>query len=110
MVRLFVTKLLQNFFLSVCQEVFTYNVTSVTLIRFYSINAKLDNRDVLYATCPNSFSFALNQVFIEKISRWGHSIHMLAVKWFLPPRLTPTLMRLMGWAQWKYATSKAKAQ
>jgi len=41
---------------------------------------------------------------------WGHSIHMLAVKWFLPPRLTPTLMRLMGWAQWKYATSKAKAQ
>jgi len=42
---------------------------------------------------------------------WGHSIHMLAVKWILPPRFTPTLMRLMGWAQWKYAMSKlAKAQ
>ena len=45
------------------------------------------------------------------IFRWGHSIHMLAVKWILPPRFTPTLMRLMGWAQWKYAMSKlAKAQ
>ena len=44
------------------------------------------------------------------ICRWGHSVHRLACSWLLPPRLTPTLMRLMGWGQWKYALSKARSE
>ena len=66
---------------------------------------------ILKFSCTKTLFNQLHQeLFTWPCTRWGHSIHMLAVKWFLPPRLTPTLMRLMGWAQWKYATSKAKAQ
>ena len=41
---------------------------------------------------------------------WGHSLHRLLCSWLLPSRLTPVLMRALGWGQWRWALAKAKQQ
>jgi len=42
---------------------------------------------------------------------WGHSLHRVATDWLLPPRILPAMMRVMGWAQWRFAlNSREKMQ
>lgn len=39
---------------------------------------------------------------------WGHSIFMVLTDWLLSPRVLPSMMRLMGWIEWKYAKSRSQ--
>jgi len=105
---------MQGFTLSLAQELKGTGVTVQEIDPGHVVTGLTES--VIPATPnPTPATFATSALDTLGHSRhtcgwWGHSVHRLACSWLLPPRLTPTLMRLMGWGQWKYALSKARSE